>query len=107
MMKFAIFITLMAISLGAQPHIAVADEVPTLDYRTTCRSAARSGVNVQACLDGEQSSRENLVKEWVQFAPEDKARCTRMVTNIAGAESYTELFACLRAAKAAKSLPKE
>jgi hypothetical protein len=107
MMKLAIFIALMAISLGAQPRIAVADEVPTLDYRATCRTAGRSGVNVEACLEGEQSSRESLVKEWTQFAPEDKARCTRMATSIAGAESYTELFACLRAAKAAKSLPKE
>ena len=85
MMKFAIFIALTAISLAVQPHIAVADEVPTLDYRTACRSAGRSGVNVQACLDGEQSSRESLVKEWAQFAPEDRARCTRMATNIAGA----------------------
>jgi hypothetical protein len=30
-----------------------------------------------------------------------------MSTNIAGLESYTELFACLRAAKAVKSLPKD
>ena len=30
-----------------------------------------------------------------------------MATNIAGADSYTELFVCLRAAKAVKSLPKE
>jgi hypothetical protein len=30
-----------------------------------------------------------------------------MTTNIAGAERYTALFACLQAAKAVKKLPKE
>jgi len=29
-----------------------------------------------------------------------------MVTNIAGFESYVELYACLRAAQAVKGLPK-
>jgi hypothetical protein len=97
----------MAIFLSLHLPIAVADEVPTLDYRTACRTAGQRGVNVQACLEGEQRSREHLVEEWAQYAPEDKTRCTRMAKNIAGLESYTELFACLRAAKAVKSLPKE
>ena len=106
-MKTSIYFGVVAIFIGACPRIAVADEVPKLDYRTTCQHTGQSGVNVQACLAGEEDSRESLVQEWAQFDPADKTRCTRMSTNIAGAESYTELYACLRAAKASKSLPKD
>ncbi len=108
-MKLATIVALASIAIGIPPYKAAADEVPTLDYHTTCRSHTPAGKTedaIRACLAGEESARESLVKEWAQYAPEDKARCTRMATNIAGFESYVELFACLRAAVTVKSLPK-
>ena len=107
MTKFVILVALAAISLGVEPSAAIADEVPTLDYRTTCHTAAQAGVDEHACIAGEEESRGSLAKEWAQYPPEDKKRCTEMSRSVAGADSYTELFACLRAAKAVKSLPKD
>lgn len=109
MTKLAILISLATILLGTAPDVALADEVPTFDIRATCHvgQADQSGDTVQACLVDEQSTRQSLAKEWAQYAQDDKTRCTRMVTNIAGLESYVELAICLRAAKAVKSLPKE
>jgi len=111
MAKLAIVVTLAAaVSLGAQPRRAAGDEVPTLDIRTNCRTHTppdQTGDTERACLAGEQNARESLAKEWTHYAAQDKARCTRMVTSIAGFESYVELYACLRAAEVVKGLPKD
>ena len=44
----------------------------------------------------QNSAREDLVRQWAQFAPDSRARCTAMATSIAGAESYVELLTCCR-----------
>ena len=110
MTKLAILAAIAAATLFVQPHIAVADEVPTLDVRSSCRAAAQAypgGGGNAACLADEQKARDTLVSQWTQFAPESRARCSQMVTNIAGAQSYVELLSCLQVAKDVKTLPKE
>ena len=108
MTKFLIIIAV--ISVCVQPLAAVADEVPTLDVKTSCHAdvqADPSGGSAAGCLADEQKAKEDLASQWAQFEPETRARCTRMVNDIAGTQSYVELLSCLRMAKAAKSLPKD
>ncbi len=59
MAKLAIIATLAALSLGAWPCTAIADEVPTFDVRTNCHahtSPEQTGNSERACLAGEQSA---------------------------------------------------
>jgi len=110
MTKLAILAVVAAATLFAQLRSAVADEVPTLDVRTSCRAAAQAypgGGGNTACLADEQKARDSLVGQWTQFAPESRTRCTQMVTNIAGAQSYVELLSCLQVAKDVKGLRKD
>jgi hypothetical protein len=99
-----------ALMVGASLTIAVADGVPTLDVRPSCRAAANGMVGLKqdmsVCLEDENSSRDQLVKEWSQFAADDKTRCTRMSSR-GGSPTYTELLVCLEMARDAKKLPKE
>ena len=95
-----------ALMVGAHLIITVADPIPNLDVRPSCRAAASGFVGIKqdmsVCLDDEKGAREQLVKEWPQFGPEDNTRCTRMATS-----TYTELLVCLEMARDAKKLPKE
>jgi hypothetical protein len=93
-----------------QPLSAVADDVPTFDVRKSCHADVQAypgGGPAAACLADEQRAREVLVSQWMQFAPESKTRCTRMVNDIAGTQSYVELLSCLQDAKDVKTLPKD
>jgi hypothetical protein len=85
---------------------AAADEVPTLEIQKSCRidvQAYPGGGGAAACLADEQKAREALVSQWMQLAPESRARCTQMVTDIAGTQSYVELLTCLQGAKDVKT----
>jgi len=109
MLKFAISALLAAVILPALPHSAVADDVPRYDVRKSCKAdvqAYSSAQNVAACLADEQDARETLVSQWTQFAPDSRARCSKMVGDVAGPQSYVELLTCLQMAKDVKSLPK-
>lgn len=110
MTRLIVLAAIAAATLFTQSLSAVADEVPTLDVRTSCRAAAQAypgGGGNTACLADEQKARDTLVSQWTQFAPESRMRCTKMVTNIAGAQSYVELLSCLQVAKDVKTLPKD
>jgi hypothetical protein len=100
---------LPALMVGASLTIAVADNVPRLDVNPSCRAAASGMVGVKqdmsVCLEDEKAARDQLVKEWSQFAGDDKTRCTRMSTR-GGSPTYTELLVCLQMARDAKKLPK-
>jgi hypothetical protein len=99
-----------ALMVGASLTIPVADSVPRFDVNPSCKASANGMIGVQqdlkVCLDDENSARDQLVKEWSQFAAEDKTRCTRVSTN-GGSPTYTELLVCLQMARDAKKLPKE
>jgi hypothetical protein len=110
MTKLVMLITAAVISVCVQPLAAVADEVPTFDVRKSCHADVQAypgGGSAAGCLVDEQKAREVLVSQWMQFGPESRASCTRMVNNIAGTQSYVELLTCLQDAKAVKTLPKD
>jgi hypothetical protein len=109
MTKLVMLIVTTVISVSMQPLAAVADEVPTFDVRKSCHADVKAypgEERVAGCLADEQKAREVLVSQWTQFGPESKARCTQMVNDIAGTQSYVELLTCLQDAKAVKALPK-
>jgi len=87
---------------------AFADDVPKLDFNKSCRAdvAAYGDGGNKACITDEQQARKTLVGQWKRFSPDSRTRCTRMVTDIAGSQSYIELLTCLEMARDAKSLPK-
>jgi hypothetical protein len=99
-------LTAVALALGA--FVAVAQELPTLDVAPLCRAQAKAAQDLgDACLADEKRAREELVRQWAQFSPDSRARCTGIAKSIAGAQSYVELITCLQMAKDVKGLPKE
>jgi hypothetical protein len=94
---------------GLFADVALADDVPKLDYRKSCRvdvSAYLGGGGNKACLRDEQNAQKTLVAQWKRFSPESRARCSRMVTDLVGDQSYVELLTCLQMARDVKALPK-
>jgi hypothetical protein len=96
--------------IGVHLTMAVADPVPHLNVQPSCRAAASGNIGIKqdmsVCLDDENNAREQIVKEWGQFAPADRTSCTRL-SNTGGAPTYTELLTCLEMARDARKLPKE
>ncbi len=96
--------------LGAHLTIAVADPVPTFNVEPSCRQAATGDIGIkqdlQVCLEDEKGAREQLVKEWGEFAIPDRSLCARLA-GTGGTPTYTELLVCLEMARDARKLPKE
>jgi hypothetical protein len=103
---------LAPVLLGSQLVIAVADPIPTIDIRKTCQAAAgvltgtTSQNDVEICMSSEQRAREQIIKDWAQYAPADRARCVQ-----AGAKvylpSYVEWLTCLEMETAVKRMGQE
>lgn len=109
MTKVSMMAVLAAVSLGLPMSAAVGDDVPTYDMRKSCKAdvqAYSTAQSVAGCLTDEQNARATLVSQWTQFAPESRSRCSQMVGDVAGPQSYVELLTCLQMAKDVKSLPK-
>jgi hypothetical protein len=99
----------MAAIICASPLAVRADEVPTYDVNKSCKvdvQAYQGSGNREGCLKDEQNAQKMLVSQWTQFAPESRVRCSQMVGDVAGPQSYVELLTCLQMAKDVKSLPK-
>ena len=110
MIKLVAVLYLAAITLGSQQGLALADDVPTYDVRSTCRAETHDdpGAGTAAtCLADEQKARETLVAQWAQFTAESKRSCAQLEGVTAGLRSYVELLTCLQIAKDAKSPPKQ
>jgi hypothetical protein len=92
---------------------ARADDVPVLHVEQICHgivnqsgdslSAGDPKVAFSQCMDAEQKDRETLVKEWPNFAADDKRHCTAETT-MGGESSYTELVTCLEMARDVRKL---
>ncbi len=109
MIRLVVLISAVVLAVYLPPLVAAADEVPTFDVRKSCKVdvQAYQGTGTAAgCMTDEQNAREILVSQWTQFGADSRARCTKMVNDIAGAQSYVELLSCLQDAQAVKSLPK-
>ena len=110
MTKFVMLIAIALVSVCIRPLAAVADEVPKFDVRKSCRADVQAypgGDTADGCLADEQKAMDQLVSQWTQFGPESRTKCTEMVNDIAGTQSYVELLTCLQIAKAVKTLPKD
>jgi hypothetical protein len=113
MMKRTMLPSLAAIALALGASFAAAQEVPTLDVGALCRAQAKAAqakaaqALADACLADEKKAREDLVRQWAQFSPDSRARCTGVAKSVAGAQSYVELLTCLQIAKDVKGLPKQ
>ena len=100
--------SLAAIAVALSATVAVAQELPTLDVAPLCRAQAKASQDLaDACLADEKKARDDLVRQWAQFSPDSRARCTGIAKSIAGAQSYVELITCLQMAKDVKGLPKQ
>ena len=99
---------LVAVAVALHAFVAVANDVPVFNVSALCRAEANATPEQsRVCMADEKKAHEDLVRQWAQFAPDSRARCTRMSTSIAGIESYVELLTCLQMAMDAKNLPKQ
>src|SRR5450631_849604 len=94
------------IFLSSQLLIAVADGVPKIDVKKTCRNAATvTGTLTQqaidACIADEQGARDELVKNWAQFSAAAKAHCVHMSMDYL--PSYVEVLTCASMARDVKN----
>ena len=107
-----------ALALGAQllMPVAVADSVPELNIEQVCEGIAQQGgvtfhdpaiaQEKKNCLDSEQATRDELVKQWSTFMPADKTSCVNE-SRMGGESSYTELITCLEMARDVRALRNE
>jgi hypothetical protein len=91
-------VTLLALPLALMLG-AASDGVPHLNVTPSCKGAAEAGYiartedRLKSCLDSEQRTRDDLVKNWSTFPAADRAYC---ISSIRGFEpTYTELVTCL------------
>ena len=107
MSAFAVRIASVAISLGAQTVLALADSPPKLNVAPSCDAAARgaivAGRDREACMGDERAAQDILTKGWDKFAPADKTQCVGMTTN-GGPPSYVELLSCLEIMRDARNI---
>ena len=76
-----------ALVLGVQlmMSVAAADSVPELNVEQVCEGIAKQGgvtfhdpaiaTEKKNCLDSEQATRDELAKQWSNFAPADRTAC--------------------------------
>jgi hypothetical protein len=101
-----LFIALLTLPATLQAAVA-ADGVPKWDVTGSCRGAASAGYieqtkdRLQRCLDSEQRTRKRLESEWSSYPAQDRVDCIRSISWFE--PTYTELAACLRMAKDARS----
>jgi hypothetical protein len=94
----------------------VSDSVPALNVDQVCQGIAQQGgvsfhdndlaEEKKNCLDSEQATRDQLVKEWSSFGPADKTACTNE-SRMGGESSYTELLTCLEMARDVRAMQSE
>jgi hypothetical protein len=102
-----------ALALGAQLMMSVVDSVPQLNVEQVCEGIAQQGgvtfhdpaiaQEKKNCLQSEQSTRDELVKQWSTFSPSDKISCVNE-SRMGGESSYTELLTCLEMARDVRAM---
>ncbi|MGA2817081.1 MAG: hypothetical protein ABSE67_12430 [Xanthobacteraceae bacterium] len=102
-----------ALALGAQLMMSVVDSVPQLNVEQVCEGIAQQGgvtfhdpaiaQEKKNCLQSEQTTRDELVKQWSTFSPSDKISCVNE-SRMGGESSYTELLTCLEMARDVRAM---
>jgi hypothetical protein len=109
MIAFVARIALVALSLGSQVGLAIADGPAKLNVAPSCDAAARGAVSLgrtaEACMDDEREAKDLLTKTWSQYSRAHKTQCVGMTTK-GGPSSYVELISCLDIMKAAATINK-
>ena len=106
------FLPFAPLVLGSQLVIAVADGVPTIDIQKTCKAAAvvtagpSAQTDINICVSSEQKARDQLVKDWAQYAAADKTRCVQSGPRVY-LPSYIEWLTCLEMETAVKKMLQE
>jgi hypothetical protein len=96
---------LVAIALGSQLVVTVADDVPAFDVTFGCHAAAvMTPQGYDACMKDESDARSKLESSWTGFAAADRASCVQDATT-GGSPSYVDLLTCLQMAKDVRELP--
>jgi hypothetical protein len=96
----------MSTAIFAATVLVAADPIPSWNVEPSCRLEVSKTIpigDMKICMDNERASRDQLAKEWEQFAPADKAHCLRLST-LGGPPSYTDLLTCLELERDARSL---
>lgn len=100
------------IFVGSTLIITAANGVPAIDVDKTCRaaasvtSAATSQRDIDICVSSEQKAREQMVKDWEQYANGDKARCVQVGPTVY-LPSYVEWLTCLEMETLVKNIRDE
>jgi hypothetical protein len=97
----------VALSLGLQSAIALADSPPKFNMVPSCNAAARGAVSAgrdrEACLADERTAENSLAQNWSRYNAADKTQCVGNVKT-GGPASYVELLSCLEIMRDAKSI---
>jgi hypothetical protein len=101
-MRIAVVSLSFAVLLLNAPYGARAeDAVPGFDIAANCKAevvvTGGFGETVDYCTRAEENSKQQLAKQWAQFAKADKAQCI-LETSSDGTPSYVELETCLELA---------
>ena len=103
-MKCKILLSICFSVLGSHITAAAEGEMPKFDVTAACRGSG-SVQTPAKCMQDEESARDQLAKLWSQFKQADASRCIQITTSRAAAANYTELLACLQAAKTEEKAP--
>jgi hypothetical protein len=84
--------------VGTGLILQVADPVPKLDVKSTCKAAVElagsTGRTVESCLAGEMAAHKELEKDWAKFPAGERTQCVQTAAH-GGAPSYVEILVCL------------
>ena len=91
----------IACFIGLFPGIAQTQVVPTINVQETCRAAAGVMANllsgssvandVQICVDSENKSRDQIIKDWGSYTEADRSGCIQPAGYL---PSYVEWLTC-------------
>jgi len=108
-----------ALAIGLQllaPAAGAADTIPKLNVEQVCEGIAKQGgvtfhdpaiaTEKKNCVDSELAIRDDLEKQWPNFAAADKTHCVNESV-MGGQSSYTELLTCLEMARDVRAMRNE
>jgi hypothetical protein len=85
----------LLLALGGTLLLTVADSVPVLNVDSGCRAAAKMGdslsldTTMRQCLADENSARDELQKQWAQFALALRQRCVATTAAIPATSKFS------------------
>ncbi|MGY3608192.1 hypothetical protein [Bradyrhizobium sp. Leo121] len=96
-------ISFLPLLLASQLIVTVAHNVPNFDIERGCKIDSASvfdpnvglSAAIKKCVDDEQKAKDQLQKQWTQFAPSEKKICMGLTADDASIPpSYVELETC-------------